>query len=80
MKIDAKTNGNETEKVCQKGKGKGKQSTLDNFVGIAKKETPTVQVQENDAKEEDEEYTCIHNIDTEAAKTWTYPGSIMYWL
>ncbi|XP_073225685.1 DEAD-box ATP-dependent RNA helicase FANCM [Cicer arietinum] len=76
MKIDAKTNGNETEKVCQKGKGKGKQSTLDNFVGIAKKETPTVQVQENDAKEEDEEYTCIHNIDTEAAKTWTYPVNV----
>jgi hypothetical protein len=72
MRSDAKSIGNETEKV--KEKGKGKQSTLDNFVGIAEKENQTVQFQENDAEIE-EESTCTHQIDTEAAKTWIYPGS-----
>lgn len=60
--------GNEAEKVCQKGKGK--QSTLDNFVGIAKNKTEAIRVQENDA----EESICNHHIDTESAKTWIYPG------
>lgn len=75
MRSDAKTNGSEAEKVCQKGKGKGKvkgkQSTLDNFVGIANKETETIRVPENDC----EESICNHHIDTEAAKTWIYPGT-----
>lgn len=72
MRSDAKSIGNEAEKV--KEKGKGKQSTLDNFVGIAEKENQTVHVQQNDAEIE-EEPTCTHNIDTEAAKTWIYPGT-----
>ncbi|XP_058769697.1 DEAD-box ATP-dependent RNA helicase FANCM-like isoform X1 [Vicia villosa] len=76
MRSDAKTNGSEAEKVCQKGKGKGKgkrkQSTLDNFVGIANKETETIRVPENDC----EESICNHPIDTEAAKTWIYPVNV----
>lgn len=73
MRSDAKSIGNEAEKV--KEKGKGKQSTLDNFVGIAEKENQTVQFQENDAEIE-EESTCTHQIDTEAAKTWIYPVNV----
>ena len=72
MRSDAKSIGNEMEKV--KEKGKGKQSTLDNFVGIAAKENQTVHVQQNDAEIE-EESTSTHHIDTEAAKTWIYPGT-----
>jgi len=72
MRSDAKSIGKGTEKV--KEKGKGKQSTLDNFVGIAVKENQTVHVQDNDAESE-EESTCTHQVDTEAAKTWIYPGT-----
>jgi hypothetical protein len=73
LQSEAKSTGNEAEKVYQKGKekGKGKQSTLDNFIRISKKETETIQFQENDV----EESPCTHLIDTEAAKTWIYPGS-----
>jgi hypothetical protein len=73
LQSEAKSTGNVAEKVYQKGKekGKGKQSTLDNFVRISKKETETIQFPENDV----EESPCTHLIDTEAAKTWIYPGS-----
>ncbi|GAU15560.1 hypothetical protein TSUD_45970 [Trifolium subterraneum] len=70
MQSEAKSNGNEAEKVYQKGKGK--QSTLDNFVRISKKETETIQLKENDV----EESTCTHLIDIEAAKTWIYPVNV----
>jgi hypothetical protein len=74
LQSEAKSTGNVAEKVYQKGKekGKGKQSTLDNFIRISKKETESsIQFQENDV----EESPCTHLIDTEAAKTWIYPGS-----
>ena len=51
---------------------KGKQSTLDSFVGIAEKESETNPVRENDA----EESICDHHIDNEAAKTWIYPVNV----
>ncbi|XP_045830757.1 DEAD-box ATP-dependent RNA helicase FANCM isoform X1 [Trifolium pratense] len=72
MNSEAKSNGNEAEKVYQKGKEKGKQSTLDNFVRISKKGTETIHCEENDV----EESTCTHLIDTEAAKTWIYPVNV----
>ncbi|CAL5198110.1 unnamed protein product [Lathyrus oleraceus] len=68
--FQTRSDANKEEKVCEKGEGK--QSTLDNFLGIGKNETEAIQVQENDA----EESICSHHIDTEAAKTWIYPVNV----
>ncbi|XP_020214184.1 DEAD-box ATP-dependent RNA helicase FANCM isoform X2 [Cajanus cajan] len=72
----------EIDVVCQltsvtKEKGKGKvyekrkQSTLDEFVSIGKKETPIPQFEDDDGGP-----TFVHQIDAEAAKTWTYPVNV----
>ncbi|KAL2329415.1 hypothetical protein Fmac_022842 [Flemingia macrophylla] len=64
-----------TNVAKEEGKGKGKvyektkQSTLDEFVSIANKETPIPQF-------DDDGPTFIHQIDAEAAKTWIYPVNV----
>lgn len=76
MKSDANAKGKGRGKEKEKVSVKGKQYTLDKFMAVAKKETLAPQFQDENA----ENPTFIHDIDTEAAKTWIYPGSNFYWL